>query len=56
MSKSRREKVTEEIKNKLEMIDSILIETPDEMGSEEYEELIIEAIKARETLKFLERL
>lgn len=46
----------EELKNRLDMIERILIETPEEMGSEEYEKLIGEAKQVKETLNFLKRL
>jgi hypothetical protein len=56
MSKTRKEKVVEELKNRLDSIERILIETPEEMGSEDYEKLIDEAKQVTEMLKFLERL
>lgn len=56
MGKTRKEKVIEELNHRLEIIEKILIETPEEMGSEDYEKLIEEAKQVRETLKFLKRL
>lgn len=38
------------------MIEKILIDTPEEMGSEEYEKLIEEAKQVTEMLNFLRRL
>lgn len=53
---NKEKKVIEELNHRLGIIEKILIETPEEMGSEDYEKLIEEAKQVRETLKFLKRL
>lgn len=53
ISKSRREKVIEDMQNKISLLEKILIDTPEEMGSEEYERLIEEVREARKTLEIL---
>lgn len=53
MSKSRKEKLVEEIENNIERLEKLLIDTPDDTSDEEFQDLIKEIELATQVLIIL---